>query len=237
MILLFHRCSQRPAGVKEKRGAESANIPFIPRFRIGKAPRMDSLSDHGHYFSMSDILATQSRVPLTTKVELGQLGFLQSGGGDSGSALPAGQKLELPFWMVWALKGKGRVEVGVPKAWTAGQMDVIAADPTVVDLQRLGPHFYESGRRFLALGVEDADGVLVETLVKRFRNIMDASFNADTRDTLVNTETLDQVERDLYAKGQRSMKNMMKWSLRKTDNIKASSMVVKHRKRKADAMS
>jgi hypothetical protein len=48
--------------------------------------------------------------------------------------LAAGTKLELPFWMVWALRGRGRVEPYLPKNWNATQRTIISADADVVDL-------------------------------------------------------------------------------------------------------
>jgi len=202
------------------------------------------------YFSLEDILATQERVPFTANVDLPKLGFLDPSRleGEAGSSsLKSGTALELPYWMVWSLRSRGRIEVGLPKAWQPQQRQIVSADPNVVDLQKLGPHFYEFGRHLIRLlaasgsgssgELEEVSNLLLTTFMRRFRNIMDASCNSDTRDTLGNTETLDQLERSLYFKGQLAMKHQAMWSARRTDNIKASKMVVKHRKRKADVLS
>ena len=49
-------------------------------------------------------------------------------------SLAANTKLELPFWMVWALRGRGRAEPQLPKTWNATQRSIILADADVVDL-------------------------------------------------------------------------------------------------------
>lgn len=202
-----------------------------------------------NYFSLDDILATQERIPITTRVDLPQLGFLDSSTVHQSdpTLLPAQTKLQLPYWMVKALKGKGpvtRIEVELPQTWSSTQRRIISAGPAVVDLNRLAPYFYESGRHLMSLvrdhrDCEDVGAVLVETLTKRFRKIADASANADARDTLVNTESLDQLERGLYQQGQRSMRRQEDWCKRRTGHMHTAAMVQRHRKlkRKADVLS
>ena len=83
---------------------------------------------------------------------------------------------------------------------------------------------------------DEISNLLLNTFMRRFRNIMDAACNSDARDTLTNTETLDELERSLYHKGQLSQKFQNMWYKRRTGTITTSKMVVKHRKRKADAL-
>lgn len=96
--------------------------------------------------------------------------------------------------------------------------------------------------------------------MRRFRGIMDSSQNADACDALHRTERLDELvtnnkkhfpqvtfpislhltqfiqEKGLYEHGQRSMKLNENWAKRRTGKIQTSSMVERHRKRKADLM-
>ena len=192
------------------------------------------------YFSLEDILATQERVPFTTNVDLPQLGFLDTSRPDE-TLLKAGTHLELPYWMVWSLRSRGRIQAELPKAWKAPQRQIVLADPKVVDLHNLGPFYYEFGRHLIKLlaghpETEEVSNLLLGTFMRRFKNIMDASFNSDSRDTLCNTEKLDELERGLYLKGQLSMKYQDDWSRRHTDTILTSKTVIKHRKRKADVL-
>ena len=79
--------------------------------------------------------------------------------------------------------------------------------------------------------------VLVDVLKRRFRYILDASFNADSTEAPSKMNKLDKLERDLYVEGGRSQKRLRDWFHRKTDVIDAADMVVRHRKRKADALN
>ncbi len=49
--------------------------------------------------------------------------------------------MELPFWMVWSLRGRGRIEAHLPKTWSASQRSIIIADADVVDLVKNGLFF------------------------------------------------------------------------------------------------
>ena len=151
-----------------------------------------------NYFSIEDILASQERIPVTTMQDLPQLGFLdpQAFYNTDRTTLTSGTKLELPMWMTKSLKGRGRLQVELPKTWNLSQRQIIKADPNVVDLHRLGPHFYQTGCHVVKLicdgqnlddEAEEIGNILVDTLTRRFRSIMDASANAEARDTLVNT--------------------------------------------------
>ena len=155
-----------------------------------------------NYFSLEDILASQERVPITIMQDLPKLGFLDPSSvhQTDPTNLAAGSKLELPLWMAKALKGRRRIQVELPETWTPSQRQIINADPNVVDLHMLGPDFYQSGLHVLKLisdgqnlesEAEEVGNVLVDTLTRRFRGIMDASANAEARDTLVNTGTFD----------------------------------------------
>ena len=151
-----------------------------------------------NYFSFEDILASQERIPITMKQDLPQLGFLdpQSHYQSDPTNLAAGTTLELPLWMVKSLTARGRAQVELPRSWTLSQRQIINADPNVVDLHKFGPHFYQTGCHILKQitsgqnlddDAEAISNILVDTLTKRFRGIMDASANAEAQDTLINT--------------------------------------------------
>jgi hypothetical protein len=92
----------------------------------------------------------------------------------------------------------------------------------------------------MKLGTPEANEIgslLVETMTKRFRRIMDSSSNSNESDTRNQTERLDSLEKRLYCEGQKSMKLQEDWSRRKTGQLKTASMVERHNKRKAIQMS
>ena len=62
------------------------------------------------YFSLEDILSTQSRVPSQCVASVSGLGFLNPSLGLDD--LPPGSKLELPYWQLLALiKAKCQMQV------------------------------------------------------------------------------------------------------------------------------
>jgi GINS complex subunit 3 len=191
------------------------------------------------YFSLTDILAEQERVPVVTNTDLAKLGFLDPSTSSRSGTLAKGTKLELPLWMAKSLKSKNRAELSMPPSFAEKSRQIVAADPDAVNLHQLGPSYYESGRHIMKLGTSEADEIgalLVETLTKRFRRIMDASSNSSECDLLTKTERLDNLERLLYEQGQKSMKLLDIWSKRKTGQIKTAVMVQRHNKRKASVL-
>lgn len=55
-----------------------------------------------------------------------------------------GTKIELPFWLAQKLKNDSKhiLSVTVPKVYSEAYRDMYKADAKVVDLQGLGPNFY-----------------------------------------------------------------------------------------------
>ena len=63
------------------------------------------------------------------------------------------EQMELPFWLADGLRS-GRqniVSVDIPKIYKEGYREIMKADPFVLDLHKLGPHFYEFGRYLMKL--------------------------------------------------------------------------------------
>lgn len=160
--------------------------------------RSEVINSSNHYFSLDDILASQERIPLVTQQDLPQLGFLdpQSHYQTDPTVLVTGTTLELPLWMAKDLKVRNRAKLELPDSWSSSKREIIKADPSVLDLHKLGPYFYQTGYHILKLilnnqnlndDAEAISNILVDTLTKRFRNIMDASANSEAQDTLINT--------------------------------------------------
>jgi GINS complex subunit 3 len=166
---------------------------------VGSDVRSEVLAQSSNnYFSLDDILASQEKIPLTLKQDIPQLGFLdpQSHHQTDPTILMSGTKLEVPLWMAKDFKNRGRAKLELPPTWNLRQRQITSADPNVLNLHKLGPHFYQTGCHILKHISEgqnldnEADAIsniLVDTLTKRFRGIMDASANAEAQDTLINT--------------------------------------------------
>jgi len=212
--------------------------------------RSEVINSSNHYFSLDDILASQERIPLVTQQDLPQLGFLdpQSHYQTDPTVLVTGTTLELPLWMAKDLKVRNRAKLELPDSWSSSKREIIKADPSVLDLHKSGPYFYQTGYHILKLisnnqtlndDAEAISNILVDTLTKRFRKIMDASANSEAQDTLINTETLDAIERGLYRVGQHSRRLGDAWFSRTTGKIQTALIVQKHMKlkRKADVLN
>lgn len=115
-----------------------------------------------NYFSIDDILATQERVPCKFVQDISELGMLESvhltilltfifsgklDPSNQSNDLKAGSELELPLWLVQpiSLSRPPIVETTLPKIYSEYYREILKADPTCIDLNRLCSHFYEIG--------------------------------------------------------------------------------------------
>jgi len=187
------------------------------------------------YFSLEDILATQERIPVEAMDDLVGLGHLDPG--SEGADLKKGTKLELPCWAVEVLRaGRSYLGVEVPKTYRELYREILAADPLVVDLQKLGPHYYEFGRHLMRQSQAEGEAIgesLTNTFKARFKKIMDSTQNSSETDTLKETAKMDCLERLLYGQGQATKAGMEEWLTRRTGSIATSHLVTQHRKRRA----
>lgn len=99
--------------------------------------------------------------------------FLITGYLDSSSEsehLQPGTKLEFPFWMARALCSRKRhiVSVDLPKQYKEGYREIFSADPTMVDLHKLGPYFYNYGSQLLQFELPETPDVAKSLLLVYF---------------------------------------------------------------------
>ncbi|XP_011438477.2 DNA replication complex GINS protein PSF3-like [Crassostrea angulata] len=191
--------------------------------------------DGSNYFDINDILSTQQRLPCKVEMPIYRLGYLDSS--SESEHLQPGTKLELPFWMARALCSRKRhiVSVDLPKQYKEGYREIFSADPTMVDLHKLGPYFYNYGSQLLQFELPETPDVaksLLQTFQGRLRKIMDSSQNCFNEDTSKLVEKLDESERILFKEGQQALNDFQCWETRKTEKLKTSEMVKNHRKRK-----
>ncbi|XP_063615046.1 DNA replication complex GINS protein PSF3-like, partial [Penaeus indicus] len=108
------------------------------------------------YFSLGDILATQDRVPCKFELPVYNLGYLDPSSGNKD--VVAGTKLELPCWLARALCSSRRhiVSAQLPNTFKERYREIMKADASVVDLHKLGPHYYELGQHLLPLAGPEA---------------------------------------------------------------------------------
>ncbi|XP_032342329.1 DNA replication complex GINS protein PSF3 isoform X2 [Camelus ferus] len=148
-----------------------------------------------------------------------------------------GSKLELPLWLAKGLFDNKRriLSVELPKIYQEGWRTVFSADANVVDLHKMGPHFYGFGSQLLHFdSPENADisQSLLQTFIGRFRRIMDSSQNAYNEDTSALVARLDEMERGLFQTGQKGLNDFQCWEKGQASQITASNLVQNYKKRK-----
>jgi len=203
---------------------------------------MSGIWDPGYnpnYFSLEDILVTQERVSVTVQGDLQKLGFLDPSSEDE--VLRGNTKLEVPLWVVDGMNAgrKTYMSAQVPKTLKETQREILLADPNIVNLHRIGPHYFEFGRHVMKHCPQEGEiiGESIKNAFKsRFLNIVDAAQNCRDEETLTEMSKMDDLERSLFKKGYGKRKEMDCWKRREVYKIKTASMVINHKKRKALAM-
>jgi len=203
---------------------------------------MSGIWDPGYnpnYFSLEDILVTQERVSVTVQGDLQKLGFLDPSSEDE--VLRGNTKLDVPLWVVDGMNAgrKTYMSAQVPKTLKETQREILLADPNIVNLHRIGPHYFEFGRHVMKHCPQEGEiiGESIKNAFKsRFLNIVDAAQNCRDEETLTEMSKMDDLERSLFKKGYGKRKEMDCWKRREVYKIKTASMVINHKKRKALAM-
>jgi GINS complex subunit 3 len=105
-----------------------------------------------NYFELDDILACQEKMPCTFETQVMDLGFLDHGS-DNDHIEPA-TKMDLPFWLAKELCARRRmiISVELPKVYREAYRQILEADAMAVDLNKLGPYFYDVGGKLLEFG-------------------------------------------------------------------------------------
>lgn len=189
-----------------------------------------------NYFSIQDILASQERVPCVAATELADIGFLDPG--SDRSNLPAGTKLELPYWVVEGLR-VGRqplVNMQLPKTYKETYREILLADSNVVDLHKLGPHFYEFGRYLMKHSPVEGELIgtsISQTFKSRFLNMLDAAQNCRDTEVIKEMSKMDNLERELFKKAYKKRKETDGWMLRQVYQLNTSCIVNNVNKRTA----
>ncbi|KAK2723446.1 DNA replication complex GINS protein PSF3-like [Artemia franciscana] len=186
-----------------------------------------------NYFSIDDIAATEERVLCKFERPVLKLGSLDPSS-DSPDVV-AGTKLELPFWLASFLFKQRIVSIEVPKFYKDYYREILNADPSVVDLKKWGPHYYELGLHLQRLNIReqsDIRKILYDALRLRTRNILDSSLHSRQEEQGNVSSILDSLEKKLYEAGRKAALQFESWLTGESEKIVASSLIEKSRKRK-----
>ncbi|XP_028410133.1 DNA replication complex GINS protein PSF3-like [Dendronephthya gigantea] len=189
------------------------------------------------YFEIDDILVCQERVPCTFESQVKDLGFLDHG--SDSEHIEQGTKMELPFWLAKEISMRqGRiVSVELPKVYREAYRQIFEADATVVDLNKLGPYFYQFGEKLLEFGNAENPRIaesLLMTYMNRMRRIMDLSINRLDGSTESKTllPKLDHNERNIFSHSQESLRRFEQWKHGVISKLITSKTVINQKKRK-----
>ncbi|XP_053551367.1 DNA replication complex GINS protein PSF3 [Bombina bombina] len=200
-------------------------------------PVQPGLGREENFLSLDDLLMSQEKLPCRIASGFPRLGFLEKGG--ESDSIPEGSKMELPLWLVKGLYDNKRriLSVELPKIYREGWRTVFSADANVVDLHKMGPHYYGFGSQLLNFDSPENTEIaktILQTFVGRFRRIMDSSQNAYNEDTSGLVARLDELERSLFQAGQKGLNAFQSWERGKAAQITASNLVQNYKKRKFD---
>jgi len=176
------------------------------------------------YFSLEDILASQTRVPCKTEISMANCGFLDSS--QETEDLPAGSQIELPLWTakIFSKRNRPFVSVQLPKLYSESYREVLKADPTVVDLNKMGPQYYQSALQLCALTKEEGDQMseeLPEVLQKRLIAMGDSySLRRDVKSTddvsnqvgnMLKFQSMDPLEMRIFNDSKLASEELDNW--------------------------
>ena len=193
------------------------------------------------YLDIDDILAESERISCEFTTDLFGLGILDPS--TDSKSISEGTKLELPLWLAKDLYQKGWINVDTPKGYNEAYRELLNADPTVVDLHKLGPNFYKFGEKLILMELDDNSEIaysLEETFYDRIHSIIDHSLNIKSQ-TLPEgkefTKRLDNLEMQLYEVGKKTAQEYQMWEEKKLDKISANAMVIDIKRRKQAALN
>ncbi|KAF2261599.1 DNA replication complex GINS protein PSF3 [Lojkania enalia] len=169
----------------------------------------------GSYYDVDAILTDSQKVPCTFELTVSGLGFLE---GNMSGDMKQGSKVELPLWLgemlALSLNTSSLVTLDPPSALAPRVMNALKADPRMVDLRALAPHFYNLGTRILEIfEEEEITEVLNESFKSRAAVIADQAHNprgalGEGADFM---RGLDENERQLFRAAHDSAKAVRTW--------------------------
>lgn len=101
------------------------------------------------YYDLDVILMEQQSIPLTFKMPVPGLGYLE--GSNHQHDLREGTPLFLPLWLIETLAIDGIVNPSLPKAFSASNLKNLRASASSVDLYTLSPYYYLFGEKLMRL--------------------------------------------------------------------------------------
>lgn len=131
--------------------------------------------------------------------------------------------MEIPFWLAEALAKRMMVRMDLPKAFSNKFIQDLNADPNSVCLRDKSSTFYESVLAIVsATSTEEARRLLEkakDALIKRAPRIMDRAHNSLNQDVSDFTNSLTDLEQQIFESGYNFEKEKMSWRKRDTERF------------------
>lgn len=184
-----------------------------------------------NYYSISDILVTQEKIPCIAEALLHGMGTLDSTF-DHPNVAP-GEKLELPLWYAANLNVQRSrlLKFQVPDIYKSRLKEICEADALAVDLGRMNKFFYTFGQYIVPYDrTATVAPMLYETCRARCRSLIDLS--KDSLKQLKNSQKFEFIESQLYSIGCQTNDTFSKWLKGRELLLHAPIMVSNHQKRR-----
>lgn len=170
------------------------------------------------YWDVDDILAEEDLVTVQLARDVPGFGHLQ--GSAVEEDLKSGQKAVVPYWFALAMERTMAGDLEIPRHYGEQFKNTLIADATIVNLFEKSEFYYEMGAKLAATKDPGISQSLSETLITRFRYILDHT--SDTQDSKVQKK-LSSLERGIYEKGRKACKEQIEWKSGQLDRIAAGS--------------
>ncbi|CAL8147117.1 unnamed protein product [Orchesella dallaii] len=176
------------------------------------------------YFALEDILASQTRVPCRTEVAMTNCGFLDPS--QETKDLAAGTQVEIPIWAARVLSKQKRalISLKMPKFYGECYGEVLTAEPAVVDLNKMGPYYYQSALQLCALPSDQAEKiaeVLPDILQKRViamadsyclhRNVKSTDEVSNPLGNILKFHHVDPLEMQIFTDSKNASEELDDW--------------------------
>lgn len=185
-----------------------------------------------NYYSISDIMVTQEKIPCIAETLLHGIGTLDPTFDRPNVA--RGEKLELPLWYAIHQTRSSRsrtLNFQVPDVYKSRLKEICEADALAVDLGRMNKFFYTFGQYVTPFDSSHTLAtMLYETCRARCRSLIDLSKDA-TRG-LKNAQKFEYIESQLYLIGCQTTEAFTKWLSGRAELLHTPLMVSNHQKRR-----
>lgn len=205
-----------------------------------------------NYLDLDDILAQTQKVECKFLLSLPGLQFLSE---STSQEVKQGTNLSLPYWMSKYLYNYSMIDIELPKYYKSNYRHILEADPSLPDLHKAGPYYYQFGQLLLSLRREEGNGLptsgpqknkygrekgetledrsdiaasLLDTFHKRRNKLINLSINRETvkiESKRLLASGMDNLEKRLYLIGERQVEELENWKNRRLEMINKNKLV------------